>query len=1207
MKKIYLVVILAFIANFANAQIEQTNYRGAFAPAPAAMWTDSWTNWDPKNEPYTDAATVVNVTTDITANTTWLAGTTYKIAGLIYVRNNATLTIQPGVIVKGVYTNTGTALVICQGAKLNAIGTASSPIVFTSAKTVQQGRQLADWGGIILLGKAGFNLNNGVNNIEGITASVNTLYGGGTTPNDEDSSGTMKYVRIEFGGFVFSPNNEINGLTFGAVGRGTTIDNVQVSYSGDDSFEWFGGSVNCKHLVAYRGLDDDFDTDNGFKGRVQFCLGIRDPSISDNPAISTSEGFESDNNAAGSVATNPLTDNRTSCIFTNCTLIGPAYRATLSPALSIASGHARAARLRRASEQKIYNSIFLDFKNNFLFVDGTAAVANANAGTLKFKNNILAGAIDATYPGGVNPTSLNTWFSTSGNTIQSSSAGILTAAYGTSSSDYLGLDYRPGTVASSGADFTDTSIAPYVIATAGFVPVVANKVYCKNDIVTTPLTATLTNGATSLNWYTVATLGTASTVAPTPVTTTIGVKSYWVSQVSSSNNESPRVLLTVTTNALPSEVIGTMVGVGPVNATTLLNDSAIEVGKHVGSSTTFTYTIPAFVDSTLTYLWTVPNGVNIISGQGTRSITVNYLNVPGGAGTVGSISVQAVNASGCKTNPKYLTITKALPTATATVKLTEGSSTTLITDYAKYMGQTTPLTLTAGAVDTAKFYNWELPTGVMLSIPAGIIPVTTSATFSAKPFVSPAPVPSAVGTIYWVVTYNTYTFSVNGVSTIVTVATADQKIWGNSAYGGIKTQPYTPFGTVINSDKNAILVSFQNLVNPSTTALYFGVKTGNSVGTSITNNATNLDVVAGAAIPGLFDTTYTETFTPPISPSTNGISVITASGTTAKTSKLVKFFAKIPTAPYALNLTNTAVSTSTAVTVVSKFIGTPTVFTLTATASTNAASYLWELPAGVNQLSGGNSNVITVNFANVVSGITSLNLGVKAVNGIGNSVTVNAGLTSTAKLLKLTASVPAVVSVVAGQIAGVCNGSTKTYTITASPLANSYKIVAPVGSMVTSASNTTNNSNELTTSDLMFNVMYPANLSTLTPKTLVITSINGVGNSLTNKILTLTTTGCTGKMAENIVVVALINNTKVYPNPTTGELNISIDAIKAGTVDVQIYSIEGLTVKSIKSLNLQEGANTINENISNFKNGIYFVKLTNTSSNEVMVKRIVKQ
>ena len=329
MKKNYFIAILTLIVNLAVAQIEPTSYRGAFAPAPTAQWTDSWTNYDPKNEPYTDAATIVNVTTDITTSTTWTTGKTYKLAGLIYVRNNAVLTIQPGVVVKGNFASSGTALIITKGAKLNAIGTASSPIVFTSGKTVAQGRQPGDWGGIILLGKAGLNVNNGVNNIEGITANVNTEFGGGLSPINNDNSGTLKYVRIEFGGYVFSPNNEINGLTMGAVGTGTSIEYIQVSYTNDDGFEWFGGSVNCKHLVSYRNLDDDFDTDFGYKGVVQFGLAVRDPSIADNPSVSTSEGFESDNNPGGTASPSGL--DSTSSIFTNITAIGPSFRATLSP------------------------------------------------------------------------------------------------------------------------------------------------------------------------------------------------------------------------------------------------------------------------------------------------------------------------------------------------------------------------------------------------------------------------------------------------------------------------------------------------------------------------------------------------------------------------------------------------------------------------------------------------------------------------------------------------------------------------------------------------------------------------------------------------------------------------------------------------------------------------------------------------------------
>jgi hypothetical protein len=179
MKKNYFIALLALVVNFASAQIEQTAYRGAFAPAPTAMWTDSWTSWDPQNEPYLDAATVVNQSTNITTNTTWTTGKTYKITGLIYVTNNATLTIQPGVVVKGVYSNTGTALVITKGAKLNAIGTASAPIVFTSAKTAGS-RAAGDWGGIVLLGKGGYNVNAGIKTLSGTLDRIRVTGNGAT-------------------------------------------------------------------------------------------------------------------------------------------------------------------------------------------------------------------------------------------------------------------------------------------------------------------------------------------------------------------------------------------------------------------------------------------------------------------------------------------------------------------------------------------------------------------------------------------------------------------------------------------------------------------------------------------------------------------------------------------------------------------------------------------------------------------------------------------------------------------------------------------------------------------------------------------------------------------------------------------------------------------------------------------------------------------
>ena len=463
MKKTYILFMLLLTVFVGNAQITNTTYRGAFAPAPAAMWTDNWTNFDPQNAVYPTPN--VDVTTNITTDTHWTACNTYYLKGQIYVKNNATLTIDPGVVIRADRTAIGAGLFITKGAKINAVGTATSPIVFTSDAAPGQ-RNKGDWGGVILLGKGSYNSNNGINNIEGIAATTDTEYGGGATPDNADNSGVLKYVRIEFGGYVYVAGSEINGLTFGAVGSGTTVDYVQVSYTNDDSFEWFGGAVNCKHLVAFKGLDDDFDTDNGYSGNVQFVLGVRDPQISDNPlapvGASTSEGFESDNNAT-SAAVSPYT----SAIFSNCTMVGPTYRITLPNGGTLGSGYKRAARLRRNTQLKVINSLFMDYLEG-LHIDGATTEANATAGTLKWKNNILAGITTPTKVLQVNTGStfdIATWYAANNNTSVTSSAGILTNPYdATNATVYTGLDYRPatGSIAATGADFSDAALSGLV-------------------------------------------------------------------------------------------------------------------------------------------------------------------------------------------------------------------------------------------------------------------------------------------------------------------------------------------------------------------------------------------------------------------------------------------------------------------------------------------------------------------------------------------------------------------------------------------------------------------------------------------------------------------------------------------------------------------------------------------------------------------------
>jgi hypothetical protein len=467
--------------------------------------------------------------------------------------------------------------------------------------------------------------------------------------------------------------------------------------------------------------------------------------------------------------------------------------------------------------------------------------------------------------------------------------------------------------------------------------------------------------------------------------------------------------------------------------------------------------------------------------------------------------------------------------------------------------------------------------------------------------------------------------------------------------------------------------------------------------------------------------------------------------------------------------------TTLAVTAVGPFIGTSTELTLTATPNATASSYLWTLPTGMNKVSGGTSNVIKVNFANVSSGTSSLSILVNSVNACGNStlpftltltralpatpgvitasttnvcsvagtltnvtytvapvagafangyawtvptgasiagsnngasisvsysssytaagtVTVKCsngvGQSVAASSLAVTRLLPMAPVTITGQIAGVCGSSNYDYTFTAGTYATSYTITAPAGSVVTSASNITNNSNVLSTSNLAFSVKYPVGYST---GTIAITSSNGCSTSsaktitvakamaavasigggttysscnqtfTTPAVLGATTytwsvpTGATiitGQGTNSVVVnygslagsktitvitsnscgvsslvksviltagtcppiVAItntnetsrVNVTEMFPNPTNDSFNVELSATKSGSVTVTVYSFDGLVVSS-KKLQLSEGSNVLNENLSSQRNGIYVVKIINESTGEVTIKKIIKQ
>jgi len=277
------------------------------------------------------------ITTDITSSRTLYADTVYTLKGFIHVANGATLTIQPGTRILGDYDTLGSSLFILRGAKINAVGTAALPIVFTSSRPAGQ-RQPGDWGGLIVVGNARDNRSGDIE-IEGsgtdgatVTSGKNyrVLYSGGTT--DTDDSGELRYVRVEFAGFAPSLNNELNSFTFAAVGSGTRISYLQSMSGLDDSYEFFGGAVSGNHLVSYESGDDHFDMSEGYHGVLQYLIAFQSgqlaPRTGAGSVASDPEGIENDGCAGSGCDLGFDTAPFTAPVVANFTLVGTGDAAT---------------------------------------------------------------------------------------------------------------------------------------------------------------------------------------------------------------------------------------------------------------------------------------------------------------------------------------------------------------------------------------------------------------------------------------------------------------------------------------------------------------------------------------------------------------------------------------------------------------------------------------------------------------------------------------------------------------------------------------------------------------------------------------------------------------------------------------------------------------------------------------------------------------
>jgi hypothetical protein len=342
-------------------------------------------------------STVV-VNSRINASTTWTAGNEYILTNITYVTSGATLTIEPGTVIRGLSdantpgANNAGALVITTGSKIIANGTKSNPIVFTdeaddnvpgctATAPYNAYQQLTgQWGGLIVLGKTyiGFNTPSGPtptkqNQIEGVTAEGSLgLYGGN---NDDDDSGSLSYISLRYGGGALAPNSEINGLTMGGVGRATKVSFIEVVNNLDDAFEFFGGTVNCKYMTSFGAGDDGWDTDEGYRGKAQFVSIIQ--ADAGGVAVGSGipdRGFESD----GGLNPDQSQPYSLSVVY-NFTLVGKGQ--TGGGGTYTKREENVGAMLRDNAGQQIYNSVFVDFGGPAIAISNEGSETNINCRT----------------------------------------------------------------------------------------------------------------------------------------------------------------------------------------------------------------------------------------------------------------------------------------------------------------------------------------------------------------------------------------------------------------------------------------------------------------------------------------------------------------------------------------------------------------------------------------------------------------------------------------------------------------------------------------------------------------------------------------------------------------------------------------------------------------------------------------------------------
>lgn len=389
---IQITIITIFSTFFLQAQ-QQKGIIGT------SNWMNNWTNFKPAAVEYNEATNIIAGTID--KDTRLTKRNTYQLVGIVYVTNNAVLTIEPGTVIRGDEKTCGT-LVITNGAKIMAEGLETDPIIFTSNKETTE-RRPGDWGGIIILGKAPINKLGGINTLPFNLDPILNHYGG---QDAEDNSGILKYVRIEYSGRKLSALKELNGLSLAGVGRKTVLSNIQISYSNDDSFECYGGDLNMNNLISYRTTDDDFDFTQGAQINISNSIAIRHPFSSD---ISGSRCFEVD--SYDKIENTDMTKKMTKINASNITLVNLEEN---NQGLVRESAH-----IGENTFFNLTNSVVSGF-TPFLLLNGNIGNGNENLSKITLKNvmanNCNGGIISESSS---NDAGIKNWYSNSEFAIES--------------------------------------------------------------------------------------------------------------------------------------------------------------------------------------------------------------------------------------------------------------------------------------------------------------------------------------------------------------------------------------------------------------------------------------------------------------------------------------------------------------------------------------------------------------------------------------------------------------------------------------------------------------------------------------------------------------------------------------------------------------------------------------------------------------------